>query len=175
MLMAGKPTLIVPIVLEQGLMARRVRQFGAGLDASSKRPGMLVERLGRLLDDPRFATGKARLEHAPECVVVIDEIFATRTLDEWRVTLAGLTTPWMVVQTAAEASHDPQVEANGFVVDVEGATTTFPLVASPVQVDGAPPMLTRAPDHGEQTEEVLLELGRTWDEIAALKASGAVL
>ena len=81
----------------------------------------------------------------------------------------------MVVQTAAEASDDPQVIANGFVVDVEGATTTFPLVASPVLVDGAPPTLTRAPDHGEQTEEVLLELGRTWDEIAALKASGAVL
>jgi crotonobetainyl-CoA:carnitine CoA-transferase CaiB-like acyl-CoA transferase len=128
-----------------------------------------------LLDDARFATGKARLEHAPECVAVIDEIFATRTLDEWRVTLAGLTTPWMVVQTAAEASQDPQVVANGFVVDVEGANTTFALVASPVQVDGRPPTLTRAPDHGEQTEEVLLELGRTWDEIAALKASGAVL
>ena len=128
-----------------------------------------------LLEDARFATGKARLEHAPECVAVIDEIFATRTLDEWRVTLAGLTTPWMVVQTAAEASNDPQIVANGFVVDVEGATTTFPLVASPIQVDGAPPTLTRAPDHGEQTEEVLLELGRTWDEIAALKASGAVL
>jgi crotonobetainyl-CoA:carnitine CoA-transferase CaiB-like acyl-CoA transferase len=81
----------------------------------------------------------------------------------------------MVVQTAAEASHDPQVVANGFVVDVEGSSTTFPLVASPVQVDGAPLTLTRAPDHGEQTEEVLLELGRTWEEIAALKASGAVL
>jgi crotonobetainyl-CoA:carnitine CoA-transferase CaiB-like acyl-CoA transferase len=128
-----------------------------------------------LLVDPRFATGEARLAHAPECVAVIDGIFATRTLDEWRTPLAGLTTPWMVVQTAAEASRDPQVVANGLVVDVEGATGTFPLVASPVQVDGAPPTLARAPDHGEQTEDVLLELGRTWDEIAALKASGAVL
>jgi crotonobetainyl-CoA:carnitine CoA-transferase CaiB-like acyl-CoA transferase len=128
-----------------------------------------------LLADSRFATGKARLEHAAECVAVIDEIFAARTLDEWRVTLAGLTTPWMVVQTAAEASRDSQVVANGLLVDVEGTTGTFPLVASPVQVDGVPPSLTRAPDHGEQTEAVLLELGRTWDEIAALKASGAVL
>ncbi len=60
-----------------------------------------------LLEDPRFATGKARLAHAAECVAVIDEIFAARTLEEWRVVLAGLTTPWMVVQTAAEASRDP--------------------------------------------------------------------
>jgi crotonobetainyl-CoA:carnitine CoA-transferase CaiB-like acyl-CoA transferase len=128
-----------------------------------------------LLDDARFATGATRLEHAAECVKVIDEIFATRTLEEWRAVLPGLTTPWMVVQTAAEAGRDPQVVANRFVVDVEGGHGTFPLVASPVQVDGAPPDLTRAPDHGEQTEEILLELGRTWDEIAALKASGAVL
>src|SRR5262249_43548460 len=125
----------------------------------------VVER-PELLTDGRFATGKARLEHAAECVEVIDEIFATRTLDEWCAVLPGPTPPWMGVQTAAEASRDPQVVANHFVVDVEGTDGTFPLVASPVQVDGAPLTLTRAPDHGEQTEEVLLELGRTWDEIA---------
>ena len=56
-----------------------------------------------------------------------------------------------------------------------GTNSTFPLVASPVQVDGGRRGSRRAPDHGEQTEEVLLELGRTWDQIAALKASGAVL
>ena len=128
-----------------------------------------------LLTDARFATGTARLEHAAECVEVIDAIFAARTLEEWCAVLPGLTTPWMVVQTAAEASRDPQVVANGFVVDVEGADGTFPLVASPVQVDGAPLTLTRAPDHGEQTEAVLLELGRTWEEIVALKERGAVL
>jgi hypothetical protein len=54
-LMAGKPALLVPIVLEQGLMARRIRRLGAGLDASSKRPEVIVERLRQLLEDPRFA------------------------------------------------------------------------------------------------------------------------
>ena len=60
MLMAGKPALLVPIVLEQGLMARRIRRLGAGLDASSKRPDMIVQRLRRLLDDPRFAEAARR-------------------------------------------------------------------------------------------------------------------
>ena len=75
----------------------------------------------------------------PSASRCIDEIFAARTLAEWRAAAAGLSTPWMVVQTAAEASRDPQVVANGLVVDVEGATGTFPLVASPAQFDGAPP------------------------------------
>ena len=52
---------------------------------------------------------------------------------------------------------------------------TFPLVASPAQFDGVPPTLTRAPEHGQHTEEVLVELGRSWDEIAELKQRGAVL
>ena len=128
-----------------------------------------------LLDDARFATGAARLAHAVECVAVIDQIFAGRTLAEWQDRLGALTTPWMVVQTAAEASRDPQVVANDMVVDVDRPGGSFPLVASPAQLDGAPLTLTRAPDHGEHTEAVLLELGRSWDEISELKEHGAVL
>jgi crotonobetainyl-CoA:carnitine CoA-transferase CaiB-like acyl-CoA transferase len=128
-----------------------------------------------LLDDARFATGAARLVHAAECVEVLDEIFARRTLAEWREQLTTLTTPWMVVQTASEASRDPQVLANDMVVEVDGQTGTFPLVASPAQIDGVPLALGRAPHHGEHTEEVLVELGRSWDDITDLKDRGAVL
>jgi crotonobetainyl-CoA:carnitine CoA-transferase CaiB-like acyl-CoA transferase len=61
------------------------------------------------------------------------------------------------------------------VVDVDGADGTFPLVASPAQFDGVAPTLTRAPEHGQHTEVVLMELGRSWDDITALKQRGAVL
>jgi crotonobetainyl-CoA:carnitine CoA-transferase CaiB-like acyl-CoA transferase len=35
--------------------------------------------------------------------------------------------------------------------------------------------LQRASEHGQHTEEILLELGIEWDEIARGKESGAIL
>jgi crotonobetainyl-CoA:carnitine CoA-transferase CaiB-like acyl-CoA transferase len=128
-----------------------------------------------LLDDPRFADSRARLTHAAECVAALDAVFAERDLAEWRECLAGLRTPWMVVQSTAEAGRDPQVVANDMVVELDGPVQPYPLVASPAQFDGVAPSLTRAPDHGEHTEEILLALGHTWDDIIALKERGTVL
>ncbi len=47
----------------------------------------LCARIGRpdLVDDPRFENSARRHEHAPECVGVLDEIFAQRTLEEWKI------------------------------------------------------------------------------------------
>jgi crotonobetainyl-CoA:carnitine CoA-transferase CaiB-like acyl-CoA transferase len=48
------------------------------------------------------------------------------------------------------------------------------LVASPAQFDERAVEVTRAPEHGEHTEMVLLDAGFDWDAIAALKDAGAI-
>jgi crotonobetainyl-CoA:carnitine CoA-transferase CaiB-like acyl-CoA transferase len=79
------------------------------------------------------------------------------------------------MQDASELYDDPQVTANGYLADLETPEgTPFQLVASPVQFDEAPPILTPAPAHGQHTEEVLLDLGLGWEDIAALKELGAI-
>jgi crotonobetainyl-CoA:carnitine CoA-transferase CaiB-like acyl-CoA transferase len=68
------------------------------------------------------------------------------------------------------------VVANGYIGDVVvDGETAYRLPAVPVQFDGCPPELRRAPEHGEDTEAVLEELGLEWDEIMALKEAGVVL
>jgi crotonobetainyl-CoA:carnitine CoA-transferase CaiB-like acyl-CoA transferase len=136
----------------------------------------LCTRLGRpdLIADPRFADGRARFEHRAECIAALDAVFAGRTLAEWRERLADAEGVWAAMQTARELPDDPQVAANGYLAELDRDGTRFALVASPVQFDERTPALRPAPDLGQHTEEVLLSLGLTWDDLAAAKEAGAI-
>ena len=57
----------------------------------------------------------------------------------------------------------------------KGDGVDYDLVANPVQFDEQADVLVPAPEHGQHTEEILLELGVEWDEIAQGKESGAIL
>ena len=128
-----------------------------------------------LVDDPRFCNHASRAEYSAECTAILDEIFAERTLEEWRSVLAGAEGVWAPIQSPGELHHDQQVIANGFLVpttDQEGHD--FKVVAPPVQFDDTLPSVRGpAPEAGQHTEDVLLELGLSWEEIIAGKESGA--
>ena len=71
---------------------------------------------------------------------------------------------------------DPQVLANNYVQDVVATDgSTFKLVAAPVEFNDTPSHLTRAPDLGEHTDDVLQEVGLDMEEIIDLKVKGAIL
>jgi crotonobetainyl-CoA:carnitine CoA-transferase CaiB-like acyl-CoA transferase len=142
-------------------------RFWADFCTHVERPDMIA--------DPRFADGAARFQNRVECVRELDAVFARRTLAEWRERLATVEGVWAPMQSARELPDDPQVRANGYLADVDaGGGKVFTLVASPVQFDERSPTLTPAPDLGQHTEEVLLELGITWEELAAYKEAGAI-
>ena len=146
------------------------------LEADRYWPGF-CRLIGRddLVDDPRFADLAARREHAEECVAILDEEFARRTFAEWKELLQRLDAPWAPVQAVEELLDDPQVVANGYVGEVSVADgPAYALPTVPVQFDEQPPRARRAPEHGEHTEEILLELGYTWPQIEQLQAAGVV-
>ena len=84
---------------------------------------------------------------------------------------------WAPVETAAELLEDPQALSNGYVREIVAASgTSFRIVPSPLQFNETPPDLSRAPEHGEHTDEVLQELlGFDMDKIMDLKIKGAIL
>jgi crotonobetainyl-CoA:carnitine CoA-transferase CaiB-like acyl-CoA transferase len=139
----------------------------------------LCRHLGRadLIDDPRFRDAKVRFENRGACVDTLDAIFAEHTLDEWREKLDTLEGVWAPMQTPREIHDDRQVVANGYLPEVEGhGGERFRLAANPVQFGETPAQLGPAPEHGQHTEEILLDLlGLSWDEISAHKEAKAIL
>jgi crotonobetainyl-CoA:carnitine CoA-transferase CaiB-like acyl-CoA transferase len=128
------------------------------------------------IDDPRFATIEARAGNA-ELIGLLDEIFATRPLDEWGPILDAGDVWWAPLQTIHEVLDDPQAHAAGLWVDVpwDDGERTVRMVATPVDFAGTPWQVRRGvPEVGQHTEEVLLELGYDWDDVAALKEKGAI-
>jgi crotonobetainyl-CoA:carnitine CoA-transferase CaiB-like acyl-CoA transferase len=128
-----------------------------------------------LVDDPRFVDLQARREHADECVGELGAEFAKRSFAEWKTRLSRIDAPWAPVQAVEELLEDPQVIANGYVGDVlVDGSSSYRLPSVPVQFDEQPPELRRAPEHGEHTETVLLELGYSWEQIGALAEAGVI-
>lgn len=140
--------------------------------------GELCGLIGRpeLADDDRFRDSAARYLNRAECIAELDKTFATRTLAEWQEILAEFSGVWSVAATFEEVCANPQVHANGYLPTVVGNDgRQFRLVAPPYQFDGVPAAPAGpAPELGQHTEEVLLEAGLDWDEISALRDSGAL-
>jgi crotonobetainyl-CoA:carnitine CoA-transferase CaiB-like acyl-CoA transferase len=105
----------------------------------------------------------------------IDQIFRTKTRDEW---LAALTPRFMVqpVSSYLDIAQDPQAWANGYLVNVtdEDGGEPLPTVGVPVHLSRTPGSVRHwAPELGQHTEAVLLEAGYTWDDISRLREAGA--
>jgi len=123
-----------------------------------------------MIDDPRYVDMDARKANSRACVEALDDIFAARDYAEWCEILKDAKGVWAPMQTPLEVRSDPQVAPNGYLADVEMANgTTLSLVTSPAQFDETSAQPLRAPELGEHTEEAMLALGLSWDEIIALK------
>ncbi|TPG32461.1 CaiB/BaiF CoA transferase family protein [Mycolicibacterium hodleri] len=139
--------------------------------------GRLCECLGvpELADEPRFADSAARAANRRECTAALDGIFGRLALCEVEKRLADLGGPWSVVRNTYEVSQDPQVLANGYLTDVDDGTQNVTIAASPWQFGETRYPLSPAPEHGADTDEILLELGLGYDEIIDYKVAGVIL
>jgi crotonobetainyl-CoA:carnitine CoA-transferase CaiB-like acyl-CoA transferase len=135
----------------------------------------LCRRLGNpeLIENGHFATAPLRGANSAKLVTVLDSIFAKQPLVHWQSAFHGMEGPWGIAKNGEEILTDEVVRSAGFLTEVGHAGGTFQTVATPAQFDQVPlGPSPAAPEVGQNTEEVLLELGYTWDDIALLKESG---
>jgi crotonobetainyl-CoA:carnitine CoA-transferase CaiB-like acyl-CoA transferase len=126
--------------------------------------------------DERFADARARAGHATELMSLLDEIFATKSLEEWTEIFEQ--EPdffWSPVNSVNDLVVDPQFYAAGGVVTVPDEQDGVLMVATPADFHGTPagPRF-RPPRLGEHSRSILAEHGRSDADIEALIADGVV-
>ncbi len=134
-----------------------------------------VMGLDHLANDPRFAMQHGgRSKHNKELILILDEAFASKTRDDWiRVfeqNNAGF--GYAPIQTVDEAGRDADVIANRYVVDfAHPIFGNVKLAGFPVEFSETPAYIrAEAPEHGQHTEEVLIDvLGYDWDRLSRLR------
>jgi crotonobetainyl-CoA:carnitine CoA-transferase CaiB-like acyl-CoA transferase len=130
-----------------------------------------------LKTDPRFDTMGPRADNREELITILDDVFASATRSEWETSLHAGNCIFGWVEPPEALINDPQAKANGLftkMVHPEAGESDY--ITSPVKFRQNPATIrTTAPAIGQHTEEILLEMGRSWDEITALKDIGAII
>jgi crotonobetainyl-CoA:carnitine CoA-transferase CaiB-like acyl-CoA transferase len=105
----------------------------------------------------------------------LDATLASRSLEEWGKIFDENDVWWAPVFNVFDVVNDPVSQRAGVVVEVEGPEGPTKAISSPADFLETPqaPRGT-APELGQHTEEVLLELGYDWDRIVSLKERGAI-
>jgi crotonobetainyl-CoA:carnitine CoA-transferase CaiB-like acyl-CoA transferase len=127
-----------------------------------------------LARDARFATNAERLRHKPELIELLSAIFRARTSTEWVALLNEHHVPCSRINNVGDVVHDAQVAARDLMPAIPHPDIPeLRAPAGPFKMS-SPPVRTAPPKLGEHTTAILTALGRSDQEIEALRADGVV-
>jgi crotonobetainyl-CoA:carnitine CoA-transferase CaiB-like acyl-CoA transferase len=125
--------------------------------------------------DPKFSSFAVRNENRVELIAMIDEIVATRTVDEWLPELYAAGIPTGPINSLEQALKEPHTLERGLIAEYEHPTFgTVKHTVSPVRVGDGPYDYHRAPERGESFDELVRGLlGYDESRIEEFTAKGA--
>ena len=129
-----------------------------------------------LINDPRFDTEEKRTENCPALVAIFDQVFLTKTRNEWMQLLPTHGLMFCPVQTPSEVLQDQQALENNYIVDFDHPSH------GPMKIPGYPihfsktPAGTKsaAPEMGQHTDEILTEAGYTMSDIEEFRKQSVI-
>lgn len=131
--------------------------------------------LGRedLIDNPDYKTGGDRSRNRDTLNAIIQEILEQKSSGEWVDAFNAAGVPCGPIYAINEVFEDPQVRHLGMARDVASPTLgrDIALINQPIMMSRTPTtMASHPPDPGEQSDEILGELGLSAAEIDDLRA-----
>ena len=123
----------------------------------------LCEVIGRpqWIDDADYATERLRVANRPRLNKALEAVFATREVAHWVGALNDAGVPCGPVYSVSQMVEDEQIRHLGVVKQTSTSDgKQIRVITQPVTLSRTPAdVVTGAPYVGEQTEEILLELG----------------
>jgi crotonobetainyl-CoA:carnitine CoA-transferase CaiB-like acyl-CoA transferase len=126
--------------------------------------------------DERYNNAGLRIKNIDELYALLDDCFLGKTTAAWMEVLEAHDMICAPVQDFETLINDPQALANEYITSVEHPTAgTTPIVGFPWKFSETPAhAAAAAPELGQHTEEILLAFGYSWEEIGALRDTGAI-
>jgi formyl-CoA transferase len=149
--------------------------LGAANERLFRRLSDVLGNMGWELD-PRFADNASRVKNREALAALIEEITITQPRANWLALFRMNDIPCGPINDYAQVFADPQVVAREMVVETDHPTLGhLRTLGSPIKLSATPPDVSRrAPQLGEHTADVLAEAGFSDQEVAALRAAGAI-
>lgn len=132
--------------------------------------------LGDVEHDERFSTFQPRRDNNEALRRILEEVIAKKDRKEWETIFQKHGLIYAPVMDPLDIIEDPQAWATDrFLASEHPLYGKFHWVNSPIGLSEAPATVKRpAPEFGQHTEEVLEEMGFSWDDIIDLKDKGII-
>jgi CoA:oxalate CoA-transferase len=129
-----------------------------------------------ILEVPRFSAMFLDPADKQDLFDILETVFVTKTTAEWCAILKAAGQRFAPVNTYADVVSDAQVLENGYIIEIDHPEWgRVKSIGTPIFMSDTPLVPGEvAPEVGQDTEVLLLELGYEWDEIEELKSAGAV-